>query len=147
MKKLSFLVIFFFGIGAAITSCQKDAGELSSTDKVTPQGNATVSQPQHTAELETFCEGGEDEEPEPMIYGAVFNTDSQAVAGACVALTVGNTVIANTGTDSHGHYFFNSASNGTYTVRITATGYVSQNLNAHVVSQVPDEVNFTLVDQ
>lgn len=99
------------GLTAIFTSCKKEASEES---KVAVSSSALIT-----------CEGGDDEDPRPMLYGTVKDKYLETVAGACVKLYKGSTLVANTGTNSVGHYYINTVDTGSYSMYFSADGSAS----------------------
>jgi len=74
--------------------------------------------------LYTSCDEGENEDPQPMLSGGVQDDLGNDVYHACVEIqTTLGVQVAIIGTDSSGHYFFNSVSNGSYNLVINASGF------------------------
>lgn len=93
---------------------------------------------------EEGCDAGEDEDPLPMLAGTVKNTSNNPIARACVEVkTPGGLQIAITGTDSLGHYYFNSVINGNYNLIVTKLGYLPDT-TAITVAGTAQTVNVTL---
>jgi protocatechuate 3,4-dioxygenase beta subunit len=127
--RITLILIALLSIGTLLPSCEKGDGGLIESNK---KGSTIIKtapqvkpQPAVITLTESACEGGDDEDPAPLIYGSVYNTDSVLLEGVCVELWVGNTFLSGTGTDDHGHYYFNTVSNGTYSVRFAAEEYYS----------------------
>lgn len=81
--------------------------------------------------LDVECDGGDDEEPQPMLYGIVSDASSHAViAHACISVYTnpGGSLVNATGTDANGHYYVNTLSNGTYDLVVSAGGYTTQTI-------------------
>ncbi|HCS21246.1 MAG TPA: hypothetical protein DIW47_11915 [Bacteroidetes bacterium] len=85
---------------------------------------------------ESECPGGDDEDPLPSLRGTVTDTLSQdSLAGVCVKLTTeGNSLVAETGTDTNGHYYFNQVANGNYKLVFSKTGYITKSIPVTVSS-------------
>lgn len=92
----------------------------------------------------TACEEGEDEDPHPMISGHVRTVLNAPIQGACIAVkTLSNVQVAIIGSDTFGHYFFNSMPNGSYNLVVTADGFVPKS-TPFTVSGVPQNINVQL---
>lgn len=137
------ITLFFLYTG--MTSCKKDPGELIESKKEAAGTSPNKKDVTNTSVnySESSCDGGDDEDPEPMIYGHVSN-GSKRLAGACVALMSGSDVVATSGTDLSGHYYFNAATNGTYDIRVIAPGYTVKYTQVIITNQVPDEANIVV---
>ena len=119
------------GLTAIFTSCKKEVHEETN---VAQSSSALVT-----------CEGGDDEDPRPMLYGTVKDKYLETVAGACVKLYKGSTLVASTGTNSVGHYYINSVDTGSYDMYFSATGSVSVMIPVTVDSaDHQQQVNATL---
>ncbi len=96
------------------------------------------------AATETYCDEGDNEDPQPMLSGAVTDSAGGALYHACVEIrTSGGTLVAIIGTNSVGHYFFNSVSNGSYYLKVSYPGY-SPKTTAITISGTPQTVNVSL---
>jgi len=93
---------------------------------------------------ESYCDEGEDEDPQPMLSGNVYDTAGMAIYHACVEIqTTLGVRVAIIGTDINGHYYFNSVSNGSYLLVASASGYITKTTPI-TVSGTPQSVNVTL---
>jgi hypothetical protein len=92
------------------------------------------------------CTEGDDEDPEPMLFGEVKDNNPfpNPFHNACVELkTTGGVLIANTGTNINGHYYFNSVVNGVYNIVVTVSGHVPSVVPV-TVSGTPQNVPVTV---
>jgi len=127
-------------IGAAIllvvfiTGCSKNTSE----NKPMPDDVAARF-------LESECEGGDDEDPQPILKGTVVDSTTQdSMAGVCVRLeTSGEVFVAIIGTDENGHYYFNHAPSGDYNLVFNKLGYVTKTTPISIVN-TPQTVNAQL---
>lgn len=112
------------GCGLCITSCNKHE-QSEETKSARQEINPNV------ITLDDECDGGDDEDPQPMLYGIVSDASSHAlIAHACVAVYTnpGGSLVNSTGTDANGHYYVNTLSNGTYDLVVSAGGYATQTI-------------------
>jgi hypothetical protein len=136
--RTTFILVALLSVSTILTSCEKNDGLI--------EGNKSAHTPQpREASLRSTCEGGDDEDPAPLIYGNVLNPDSLAIEGVCVQLWLGNSFIEGTGTDENGHYYFNTASNGIYSVRFERDDFEPDSKVVTISEQVPMEANIILV--
>lgn len=120
----------------------------SKSEQVTLQGNqdnVTEMHIMNSSDLtETYCDEGEDEDPQPMLSGAVTDSVGNTLYHACVEIqTTGGSPVAIIGTDSSGHYYFNSVSNGTYSLKVSYPGYTPK-YTPFTVSGTPQTLNVIL---
>lgn len=115
MKKIIFFIITAGSI--VFTSCTKTEQVVTqTTDNITATGSF---------DLESYCDEGEDEDPQPALSGNVTDSIGGAFYHACVELrTTGGVLVAIIGTDISGHYFFNSVSSGSYNLIVSYPGYM-----------------------
>lgn len=93
---------------------------------------------------EGFCDEGDNEDPQPMLSGNVYDSLGGAVYHACVELkTTGGTLVASIGTNSSGHYYFNTVSNASYNLVVSRSGYVTKTTPV-TISGTPQTVNVIL---
>lgn len=96
------------------------------------------------AATETYCDEGDNEDSQPMLSGAVTDSVGGALYHACVEIrTTGGTFVAIIGTDSVGHYFFNSVSNGNYNLLVSYPGYTTKT-TPFTVSGTPQTIDVSL---
>lgn len=96
------------------------------------------------AATETYCDEGDNEDPQPMLSGAVTDSVGGALYHACVEIrTTGGTLVAIVGTNSVGHYFFNSVSNGGYNLKVSYPGY-STKTTPITITGTPQTVDVSL---
>lgn len=120
----------------------------STTDKVKIGSNDSTSEKASAGRVEVipdYCDEGEDEDPQPMITGMVYdNSTSNPIYHACVELrTTGGSFVGMIGTDVNGHYYFNSVPNGYYNLTVARAGYTTQ-IVPITVSGSPQTVNVPL---
>lgn len=98
-----------------------------------------------TPPVSTICPWGDDEDPQPMLYGRVKDEATLVdLTGVCVNLeTSSQEFIAVIGTDSLGHYYFNEVDSGSYNLIFSKVGYAAQTIPVTVVA-TPQEVNTQL---
>jgi len=117
MKMIMIIACLLTGI--ALPSCEKQDLEVQT---VSSPGEGTVSV-------------RSDDEP-IIMRGHVKNTSGQAIASASVTLTASgqSSPAYSTTTDSYGAYYFGSVAQGSYNLKLSASGYVTKNigLNANV---------------
>ena len=94
---------------------------------------------------ETTCEGGDDEDPQPMLRGTVVDSTTQdSITGVCVKLVTDQQVfVAIIGTDDNGHYYFNEVNDGDYNLVFYRSGYVTKTIPVSV-SGTPQTVDAEL---
>lgn len=97
---------------------------------------------------ESECPGGDDEDPLPSLRGTVTDTTTlDSLEGVCVKLKTSlDVLVAETGTDSDGHYYFNQVANGTYNLVFSKTGYLNKTIPV-TVNSTPLFVHAQLVPE
>lgn len=125
--------------GITLASCTKTEQEinLNDTQRTDVSGNVPA--------IATFCDEGDNEDPQPMLRGNVTTgAPATPVYHACVELrTSTGTFVAIIGTDSAGHYYFNTVSNGNYYILVNASGF-APSITPVTVSGTPQNVNVVL---
>lgn len=134
MKKVIFTSAIL--VAVLITGCSKNEAERPNAE-----GNAT----EESTLRFTECEPEDEEDPLPMLQGTVTDTlSTDSLEGVCVKLmSPPNTLVAETGTDDNGHYFFNSVLTGSYKLVFSHAGYVTKTINV-TVSGTPQNVHAQL---
>ncbi len=94
---------------------------------------------------ENVCEGGDDEDPQPMLMGGVIDSIGLTpVSGVCVELrTISDVFVDIIGTDNAGHYYFNEVDTGSYKLVFSREGYFSKVAYFDIIG-VPEVVNVQL---
>ena len=116
------IVLFVLIISTAFASCSKK-------EHIGISQNTTVQDevPQFQLKSETYCDEGENEDPQPLLSGNVNDSLGNAIYHACVEIrTTGGLLVAVIGTNINGHYFFNSVSSGGYVLVVSASGYTTK---------------------
>jgi hypothetical protein len=75
------------------------------------------------------CAEGDDEDPEPLLCGAIRDNTAfhNPIYHACVELRkTDGVLVATIGTNINGHYYFNRIQSGTYNLVVSANGYLTQ---------------------
>lgn len=110
------------------------------------EGTKNSNMTQFSPIIEIPCNEGEDEEPVPMLSGRIADNTmfNNPLYHACVELkTTGGTLVSIIGTNFNGHYYFNSVSNGSYNLVVSASGFTTQTIPI-TVSGSPQIVNATM---
>jgi len=80
------------------------------------------------------------------IFGRVTNNIGSDIGNALVAAIQGSSTIDSALTNSSGDYTIVNLTDGTYTLEVSAIGYITQNITNYVVQpNSTTELNFTLV--
>lgn len=113
------------GCGLFASSCNKHEQGEEANQKGRPESKPGV------ITLTDECDGGDDEDPIPILFGVVSDASSHTpIAHACISVYTnpGGSLVNATGTDANGHYYVNTLSNGTYNLIVSAGGYTTQTI-------------------
>jgi protocatechuate 3,4-dioxygenase beta subunit len=136
------VTVFLFAFTTAIffSSCSKNEQITTQTN----HNNGTIAMQESFDLTETYCDEGEDEDPQPMLSGGVTDSVGNDLYRACVEIqTTGGSPVSIIGTDSSGHYFFNSVSNGSYSLKVSYPEYTPK-ITPFTVSGTPQTINVVL---
>ncbi|HAK60536.1 MAG TPA: hypothetical protein DCO77_09165, partial [Nitrospiraceae bacterium] len=80
-----------------------------------------------------------------VFYGYLFKSDGTRLASATVEISQGTDVKRTATTNSSGYWRINNVAVGTYDVKASATGYVSQTKSGTINANAYSRLDFTLV--
>jgi len=132
MKSFVFALLSLFGTILFLESCTEREEQPGSTQENLFRSDLDV------------CEGGDDEEPFPMLSGFVKDSAGAPIVSACVEVeTDQGEFVDIIGTDSNGYYFFNYLANDDYVIEARRYGYEDKQEFIQITGS-PETVNFYL---